>query len=96
LFRDWVRDVVNCQPGVWEGGKHSSTTFQDAEHPAFAQAMAQFNSQQRCARCGPAGEPALSICRRRGASVSDLNNDYYQHNAGTFFADTVGVDMTPL
>jgi SAM-dependent methyltransferase len=28
--------------------------------------------------------------------VSDLNNDYYQHNAGTFFADTVGVDMTPL
>ncbi|WP_242475371.1 hypothetical protein [Thiohalocapsa halophila] len=28
--------------------------------------------------------------------MSDLNNDYYQHNAGTFFADTVGVDMTPL
>jgi hypothetical protein len=28
--------------------------------------------------------------------VSDLNNDYYQHDAGMFFADTVDVDMTPL
>jgi SAM-dependent methyltransferase len=25
-----------------------------------------------------------------------LNTDYYQQHAGTFFADTVGVDMTPL
>jgi SAM-dependent methyltransferase len=28
--------------------------------------------------------------------VPDLNIDYYQQNAGTFFADTVEVDMTPL
>jgi SAM-dependent methyltransferase len=28
--------------------------------------------------------------------VSDLNNDYYQHNAGMFFADTGDVDMTLL
>ena len=28
--------------------------------------------------------------------MSDLNIDYYQQNAGTFFADTVEVDMTPL
>ena len=28
--------------------------------------------------------------------MPDLNIDYYQQNAGTFFADTVEVDMTPL
>ncbi len=28
--------------------------------------------------------------------MSDVNIDYYQHNAGTFFADTVQVDMAPL
>jgi len=28
--------------------------------------------------------------------VPDLNTDYYQQHAGAFFADTVGVDMTPL
>jgi SAM-dependent methyltransferase len=28
--------------------------------------------------------------------VSDLNIDYYQQNAGAFFAATVEVDMTPL
>jgi len=28
--------------------------------------------------------------------VPDLNTDYYQQNAATFFADTVEVDMTPL
>jgi SAM-dependent methyltransferase len=28
--------------------------------------------------------------------VPDLNIGYYQHNAGTFFADTVEVAMTPL
>jgi SAM-dependent methyltransferase len=28
--------------------------------------------------------------------MSSLNTDYYQEHAGTFFADTVGVDMTPL
>jgi SAM-dependent methyltransferase len=28
--------------------------------------------------------------------MPDVNIDYYQQNAGTFFADTVDVDMTPL
>jgi SAM-dependent methyltransferase len=28
--------------------------------------------------------------------VPDLNDDYYQQHARTFFADTVDVDMTPL
>jgi SAM-dependent methyltransferase len=28
--------------------------------------------------------------------MPNLNTDYYQQHAGTFFADTVGVDMTPL
>jgi SAM-dependent methyltransferase len=28
--------------------------------------------------------------------VPHLNNDYYHQNAGTFFAETVEVDMTPL
>jgi hypothetical protein len=30
------------------------------------------------------------------SSVSNLSNDYYELNAGTFVADTIDVDMTPL